>query len=150
MFTSLPDDTVQNYIATDLICTLSGEFTVKDAAISFIDYKCSALFVTNDNQEVIGIVTERDLVKQIAHNDHKNIKLIDICSKKLTTITKDTNLQEALDIMIESNIRHLPIVEDQKIVGLISLGQIYRTLRLRMRQEVKEMKAFLFQDRYGV
>ncbi len=150
MFTSLPNETVKNYVATDLICTLSGEFTVKDAAISFIDYQCSALFVTNDRQEVIGIITERDLVKQMTSDDYKDIKLTDICSKNLTTITKDTNLQEALDIMIEFNIRHLPIVEDRKIVGLISLGKIYNTLRTRMHQEVKEMKAFLFQDRYGI
>lgn len=149
MFTTLPNETVKNYVATDLVCTLSSEFTVKDAAVAFIDYQCSALFVVNDKQEVIGIVTERDLVKQFAHENHQNTKLIDICSKNLTTITKDTNLQKALDIMIESNIRHLPIVENRKIVGLISLGKIYHTLRSRMHQEVSEMKAFLFQDRYG-
>ncbi len=148
--TMFAETTVQNYIATDMVCSLSREFTVKDAAKALVNNQCSALFIINDAQQVEGIITEHDMVKFLINSNDTSTKLKDICTTELKTISKNTNLQEALSIMIKSKIRHLPVVENNNIIGLVSLESIYQIVNYRIDEDLKEINAFMYKDRYAI
>jgi CBS domain-containing protein len=77
----------------------------------------------------IGIVTERDILKLVAKGlDPKNVKLREIMNTPLITIPSDATIEEASEIMTKRMIRRLPVVEEDKIVGIITTRDITRGL----------------------
>ena len=80
------------------------------------------------NQLPVGIVTERDLLKRVLANvpELEHIKVEQIMSKPVVTGKPDMELEQAITLMIEHKIKKLPIVDDQKLLGLVSLTDILR------------------------
>ena len=94
--------------------------------------KIGALLVVDDNSNesnnnVIGIITERDIVKTIAHHQHKiEYKKVDqIMSNKLISATPETSTEDAVKLMVENQIRHLAVMEREKLLGVISMRDIF-------------------------
>ncbi|MDG2060335.1 MAG: CBS domain-containing protein [SAR86 cluster bacterium] len=80
-----------------------------------------------NNNNVVGIITERDIVKTIAHHQHKiEYKRVDeVMSNKLISAEPDTSTEEAISLMVENQIRHLAVMEDNKLLGVISMRDIF-------------------------
>jgi len=94
--------------------------------------KIGALLVVDDNSNesnnnVIGIITERDIVKTIAHHQHKiEYKKVDQkMSSKLISTTPETSTEDAVKLMVENQIRHLAVMEGEKLLGVISMRDIF-------------------------
>ena len=94
--------------------------------------KIGALLVVDDNSNesnnnIIGIITERDIVKTIAHHQHKiEYKKVDqIMSNKLISTTPETSTEDAVKLMVENQIRHLAVMEGEKLLGVISMRDIF-------------------------
>ena len=94
--------------------------------------KIGALLIVDDNSNesnnnVIGIITERDIVKTIAHHQHKiEYKKVDqIMSNKLISATPETSTEDAVKLMVENQIRHLAVMEREKLLGVISMRDIF-------------------------
>ena len=82
--------------------------------------------VVCDHGKIWGIVTDRDLVVR-AMADGTNpdeVKLRDVCSQQLTTITPNDSIDDAVALMREHGLRRLPVVKDEKLVGIVSLGDL--------------------------
>jgi CBS domain-containing protein len=81
-----------------------------------------------DGDTLVGIVTDRDLVVRVLAEgkDPSSTKLQEIASSDLTTVTPDTDLQEALDLMSSSQVRRLPVVENGRLVGIVAQADIAR------------------------
>jgi CBS domain-containing protein len=81
-----------------------------------------------DGGRLVGIVTDRDLVvRVIAEGKDPNTTTIgDIASADLTTVTPDSDLQEALDLMSASQVRRLPVVENGQLVGIVAQADVAR------------------------
>lgn len=77
-------------------------------------------------QQIVGFVTDRDIVtRAIASSlDCNNTKVSDIMNTKIIKTTPDTHISDALDVMEKNQIRRLPVIEDNKIVGILSMGDI--------------------------
>ena len=77
-------------------------------------------------EQVVGFVTDRDIVtRAIASNlNCNNTKVSDIMNTKIIKTTTDTNIDEALETMKKNQIRRLPVIENNKIVGILSMGDI--------------------------
>jgi CBS domain-containing protein len=82
--------------------------------------------VVCDHGRVWGIVTDRDLVvRAMAEGaSAEEVRLRDVCSHELTTITPDASVDEAVQLMREQALRRLPVVKDQKLVGIVALGDL--------------------------
>ena len=107
-------------IMTKAAVTDSAADTLADACDRMRQAQTSSLLVM-DGERLIGIVTERDVVKSVAHGlDAKETRLKDIMTTDIVTIGPMTTLKEAAEIMAGKWIRHLPIVEGSKVVGMIS------------------------------
>lgn len=85
-----------------------------------------ALPVCNDKDELVGIITERDIVRKcfVDGGDFKNKKIMDIMTKRVAIATVDDDLDYAINTMKKEKIRHLPIAEGKKVVGIISMRDV--------------------------
>ena len=113
------------YRASDIMkepITVSKNTKIREAIARIINEGIGAIVVVDDNDKPIGIVTKRDLLWAIIYSG-KNIEedtVDSIMSKQLITIDPDTELTDIVSIMTRNNISHLPVVEDGRLVGIIS------------------------------
>lgn len=109
------------------VITIDAEATVKEAAEVMSKLEISSVIATK-NGKFIGIVTERDLLKRIVAEGKsaKKTQVKDIMSSPLTVIKPDTELDAAARLMFAKKIKKLPIVDHDKIVGLLSLTDVAR------------------------
>lgn len=108
---------------SDDVMTVGPNDTVAEIARTMAEKNIgSVLVVEGADEKVVGIMTERDLMKKIvaADRDPKTTSVGEIMSTQLKSCTGDTPMSEAQTIMVGSNIRHLPVIEDGRIVGILS------------------------------
>lgn len=97
--------------------------TVSEIADSMDLEDIGAVPILNESHLLLGIVSERDIVRKLVKNgrDSDLVTAKDIMTKKIITVKKETTLVEAIKLMKDNNIRHLPIVDDgKKLINFIS------------------------------
>jgi CBS domain-containing protein len=111
--------------------------TVVEAATSMANEDVGPLPVVQDGR-LVGIVTDRDLVVRVLAEgrDAASTTVGDIASSDLVTVTPDTELQNALDLMSQNQVRRLPVVENDRLVGIVAQADIARALDEELTGEV--------------
>lgn len=107
--------------------TLPADATIVEAAISMRDADIGDVLVTkNGNGELAGIVTDRDIVVRALAENMKpgQTKLDDILSGRLVTISPDEDVEDAVRVMREEKVRRIPVMENGRAIGLVSLGDL--------------------------
>lgn len=103
-------------------CTLLDN--VYEVAVKMKEWNVGAIPVV-DNQKLVGMITDRDLVvRGIAEKNPGSTKVEKVMSNELVTCTPDTSSSEAAEIMAKHQIRRLPVVENEILVGIVSLGDL--------------------------
>jgi CBS-domain-containing membrane protein len=144
--------TAKDFMTKDVI-TIKPEATVEELARLLIKHKISGVPVVNDENHLIGIVTENDLISQ---NKRLHIPTVirlfdafivlgsdkiegeirkmaattvwEICTKRVVTITEETPLQEVATIMSEKKIHLLPVLRDKVVVGIVGKADIVNAM----------------------
>jgi len=80
--------------------------------------------VCDNNQQLVGIITDRDIVLRSVAEGGKRDKAKEVMSSQIISVTPDTHVHEAARIMAENQIRRLPVVENGRLVGMISIGDL--------------------------
>lgn len=106
--------------------TLDRDRPITEAARAMRDQDVGPIIVTKDNNEIAGIVTDRDLVIRglTEAKDPSQIKIGDVCTGDCITVEADAPVDEAIALMRDRAIRRLPVVEGGKPVGILSLGDL--------------------------
>ena len=123
------DDLVRD-IMTKNVVTIASDKTALDAAKLMAEKGISSLIVVkNENPE--GIITERDFIRKICAKELQvaQIKIINIMSKIQTIAEPDTPIEVAVQRMVNRRIRRLPILQDGRVVGIITVTDLARHLR---------------------
>jgi CBS domain-containing protein len=124
------------------VITINPNATVKDAAKLMNSHNIGCLIVVGRGK-VVGIVTERDILKKIveASKDPEKTKVNEIMSTKLLVAAPNMDVVDAAKMMLQRKIKKLPIVTDKKLVGLVSLTDIARTVRIQpeMMNAIKDL-----------
>ncbi len=109
-------------LMTKNVLTISPEDAVISAAEIMLENRIHALLVTSKDKP-IGIITSYDLLLVMSISDYfdKKTKVRDVMMKDLVTVEPEDDIESALDKMIEYNIRRLAVVEDGRLVGILSL-----------------------------
>ena len=115
------------------VITIEHDKTVHDAATILKENEISFLVIMRDGKP-IGVVSERDIVQKIAAKDLKasTVLLEDIMSKKFRWVTPDTVIEDAVQKMLNNNIRRLIILENEKLVGVITQTNLAEFLRSKL------------------
>jgi CBS domain-containing protein len=105
--------------------TASPSMNAADAAALMKQFDVGAIPVVDDDQ-LLGLVTDRDLVVRVVaeRKDPTEVHLSAILTKAPITVSPDTKLSEARDLMAEHRIRRLPITKADRLVGILSLGDV--------------------------
>ena len=85
---------------------------------------------SNDPQDLEGIVTERDIIELVARKGKESLKgdVNEIMSKNIISVTPQCNKIDALDLMMENQIRHLAVMDKEKLVGVLSMRDLIKQL----------------------
>lgn len=104
--------------------------TLVDNAVKMMNKNDIGCLIIEDNGEARGIVTQRDLMEKVLEKakDPRKVAVSDIMTKKLVVGSPDMEIQEAARLMFKKKIKKLPIVENGKLIGLITLTNIARTV----------------------
>lgn len=113
-------------IMTKDVIAVSPDTTVFDAAQIMKDKNIGSLPICTDNMNVQGIITDRDIVLRVvcAGKDPKQMKCKDVMTDKLVVGKTDMEVETALDLMGDVQVRRLPVVENGRLVGFVALGDM--------------------------
>jgi len=108
------------------VISLRPEDTVQTASAILAVNKIGALPVKNSNEEVIGILSERDVVRGLYKNGVSSIDMLvkDLMTEEVATCTADDEVKDVQNIMHTRRFRHIPVVKDGKLHGVVSQGDV--------------------------
>jgi CBS domain-containing protein len=127
------------------VTTARPEATLKELADLLATKKIGAVIVTGEAGRVIGIFSERDLVRVVAEKGPSALTLTagDVMTRNVVTCEERTTLDELMEMMTAGRFRHLPVVERDQLVGLISIGDVVKYHLADMALEVTAMRSYL-------
>ena len=106
-----------------------------------------ALPVINNNMQLCGIISERDIIKNISNNTSVNFKksfVNSIMTSVVITINRNVKSEDIMDIMSKNKIRHIPIVENKLLIGIVSIGDVVKRLLEKFNLENQHLKSWLY------
>ena len=124
--------------------TLTEIDTVKTASQNLHEKKIGSMPVLDKNNNVIGIISERDLSQFIyTERFNSNLSVSQIMTKELVTCDLNTSVTELMNEMTEKKIRHILIMEDKKLLGIVSIGDVVNHLIDKIKEENKSLKDYI-------
>ena len=127
------------------IWTISKDQSVRQALILMSEKNIGAIIIVDNNDLPIGIFSERDYARKIIlkGKSSKDTLLDEVMTKELITITRDYKIDQCMEIMIEKKIRHLPVLENKKIVGIISIGDVLKIMIKEQKELINHLQKFI-------
>lgn len=119
--------------------------TVQGVADLLAKNRIGAVLVRDKTGGVAGIVSERDIVKALAKDGARALEktAADIMTSKVRTCGPSDTEAELMSLMTEHRIRHLPVVEDGNLIGMISIGDVVKLRIESIEREAEEMKSYI-------
>lgn len=112
------------------IITIKPEQTLQEAAILLSEHNIGALIVVNDEVAPIGILSERDIVRRLGKAADVSTALVrETMTANIITGVPEDDLMSVSHTMTERRFRHLPIVVDDQLIGMISIGDVLKAQR---------------------
>ena len=129
---------------TGEVITCTAQATVEEAVILLAERQIGALPVLDDGQ-VAGIFSERDVIRQLRQHGPAmvNLKVCDVMTAPAVTVETGTSVLAALSLMTRRRIRHLPVVENGRMLGFISIGDLVKYRIERIESEAEAMRAYI-------
>ena len=127
------------------IWTISKDQSVRQALILMSEKNIGAIIIVDNNDFPIGIFSERDYARKIVlkGKSSKDTLLDEVMTKELITVTRDYKIDQCMEIMNEKRIRHLPVLENKKIVGIISIGDVLKIMIKEQKELINHLQKFI-------
>ena len=118
--------------------------TVIDAVNVMNDHHIGAVLVCEAG-EPVGIFSERDVLVRVvaAHRDPRQTLVREVMTTRLYTASPDDSLLDVMQLMTERRCRHIPIVEETELLGLVSIGDLTKATQHNLRLEVRELSKYI-------
>ncbi len=131
--------------------TINNEATVYDALVMLAEKHIGAVLVVDDNQKLVGIFTERDYARKLILKGHfsKESKVKEYMSTNLKVVNPETSIMDCMEIMTENRFRHLPVFKDDKLCGLISIGDIVNRIIQSQKTTIDDLQNYISGSGYG-
>ncbi len=129
----------------DKVYTISADDTLRDMVREMLALHIGSLLVLEEDGSIAGIVTERDLLRNLAKRgaDWEETRIGDVMNTDVFTGTPEETIDEVMHKMTEHRIRHLPVVEHGKVVGVLSMGDIIKASLDETTFQNKLMKRYI-------
>jgi CBS domain-containing protein len=123
---------------------VSANYTIDRAVDEMNRHRIGSIVVMEGNR-LAGIFTERDVLRRVvgASLDPKVMRVADVMTKDLITVTPETTIEEVMEIFADKRVRHLPVMVNDNMVGLVSIGDISRWIADSHRTEAEHLKNYI-------
>lgn len=128
------------------ILTIAPDATVL-AAIELMAEKNVGSLLVMEGDKLVGIITERDYSRKVilAGKSSSNTQVKEIMTQKLVVIQPSSTIEECMVLMIENSVRYLPVIEDGKAIGVISIGNVVNTIISEQNIVISNLQQYIMQ-----
>ena len=103
-----------------------------------------AVVISDKLDYPVGIISERDLIRNYNKIiNEKNVKIREVMTKKIISCNKNASSKELMELMSKNKIRHIPIIEDSKLLGIVSIGDVVNRIIKNYAYETKYLREFI-------
>lgn len=130
----------------NVVFTIAPDVTVLAAIKLMAEKNIGALLVMEDNK-LVGIITERDYSRKVilSGKSSSNTLVKDIMSQNLLVIKPGTTIEECMALMIDNSVRYLPVIEDARVIGVISIGNVVKTIISEQNFVINNLQQYIMQ-----
>ena len=124
--------------------TIAPQATVYEALQKMANHEVGALVVF-EGGEICGLFSERDYARKVALQGKfsKETPVQDIMTRRVTTVEPQQTVEACMVLMTDKHIRHLPVVEDGRLIGIVSIGDIVKAVIEAQRLTIEELESYI-------
>ena len=129
------------------VISINENDSVYDAIKVLSEQKIGALPVLNNQKKLSGMLSERDIIQKVSFNKTINLphtQIKSIMTTKIITCNQDTESNVLMTIMTNNKIRHIPIIKQGSLIGIVSIGDVVKRLLEKFNLENAELKSWLY------
>ena len=129
------------------VISINENDSVYDAIKVLSEQKIGALPVLNNQKKLSGMLSERDIIQKVSFNktiDLTHTQIKSIMTTKIITCNQDTESNVLMTIMTNNKIRHIPIIKQGSLIGIVSIGDVVKRLLEKFNLENAELKSWLY------
>ncbi|HTI88201.1 MAG TPA: CBS domain-containing protein [Alphaproteobacteria bacterium] len=129
------------------VITIAPEASVAEVVRILADHRIGAVVVSRDGQRVDGILSERDIVNRLAkdHETLPTLRVRDIMTTRVSTCGLGDELADLMAVMTARRIRHIPVIEDGALCGIVSIGDVVKWRVEEIEREAEALRAYVAQ-----
>ncbi|MCA3594257.1 MAG: CBS domain-containing protein [Methylobacterium sp.] len=127
------------------VITVRADQTLHEASRLLAEYRIGAVVIAGEGGSVAGILSERDIVRALAQHgaDALNHPVSQHMTRKVVTCTVAMALQEVMEIMTAGKFRHLPVLKDGRLDGMISIGDVVKYRLAQLENESRSLRDYI-------
>ncbi len=129
----------------DKVVTLRPDATVATVIRMLKLEGIGALVVSEDGEKILGIISERDVVRALVDHGGEvlKVRVAELMTRSVKTCTLDANIKDVMAEMTRSRVRHLPVVRDGKLCGIISIGDVVKNRLEELETETSVLRDYI-------
>ena len=127
------------------VATVPPTATISEVLASLAQYGVGALVVSADGSTVDGIISERDVVRTLATHgrDAVDKRVADVMTTEVVTCSQTATIEQLMTEMTERRFRHVPVTEDGKLVGIVSIGDVVNARVRNLETETRQLTNYI-------
>lgn len=132
------------------VWTVTPNTSVLETLLMMTEKAVGALVVV-EGDKIAGIISERDFIHSIAEKERcvLNTVVLEYMTTNVTTVTPDQSIEECMQLMTDKHIRHLPVTENGKLIGMISIGDIVKDIISSEKSKISALENYIEGRGYG-
>lgn len=136
--------------ASDAVYTVTPDQSVFDAVTNMVRHNVGAMLVVQ-HEKLVGIITERDYLKLVTVKGRtaRDTPVHEVMTRAVIYLTPDATLEEAMAIVTEKRIRHLPVLADHAIAGVLSIGDLVSAMAHKREMHIRILEEYIADDYPG-
>ena len=124
--------------------TVGPHVTLHEALCTLIEKRVGALPVKNASGRLVGIITERDIMREVYNNSILREKsVVDVMTRDVVTGSPEDDIEYVMNAMTEGRFRHMPVMEGGKLAGIVSIGDIVKAQLHRTKHQVTQLMDYI-------
>jgi signal-transduction protein with cAMP-binding, CBS, and nucleotidyltransferase domain len=127
------------------IISISPDASVLDAITLMADKSIGSLLVMDSDEKLLGIVTERDYARKVIvkGRSSRETRVSEIMTVDVMTAAMDNRVDQCMELMSNRKIRHLPVVDGNRVIGLISIGDLVQAIIADQQEEIQHLEHYI-------
>ncbi len=127
------------------VTSIAPGASIQDAVVLLAEKRIGALVVSTNGESIDGILSERDIVRSLARTDVDTVSLsvADLMTIDVMTCTAQSSIADLMELMTDKRIRHVPVVANDKLSGVVSIGDVVQARLLEVETERQQIEQYI-------